>query len=187
MEKLLELDLALFRFGNEGLVNPIFDFIMPLITVEKHLLPLYFLALAILMWKGGRTGRIVGVSLIITAIVSDQVSSNFLKSLVGRLRPCHELIDLRLLINCGGGKSFPSSHAVNNFAAAMVLSWHFRKYAWIFFSFAAVIAFTRVYCGVHYPLDITAGAIIGTGIGYVMMLLKEQIAKRYEFARIKQT
>lgn len=179
METLLSIDLQIFRFCNEMIANPILDFLMPLITKEKHLVPVYIVGMILLLWKGGRTGRIVVFTLIITAIVSDQISSNFLKKLIGRPRPCHELLDLRLLINCGSGKSFPSSHAVNNFAAAMVLGWHYRKQAWIFFTIAAMVAFSRVYCGVHYPLDITGGAIIGTAIGYSMVLLKEKLMQRY--------
>lgn len=165
METLFGIDLYLFKLFNQTLVNPIFDVIMPFITKEKHLLPIYAIALFILMWKGGRRGRIVALLLIITVIISDQISSTFLKSVIGRLRPCHELVDVRLLINCGSGKSFPSSHAVNNFAVAMVLIGFFRRFWFIFLSLAILIAYTRVYCGVHYPSDVLGGAVIGTLIG----------------------
>ena len=185
METLLNIDLELFRWGNQVLIHPILDFLFPLITKEKNALPVYFLALALLLWKGGRTGRIVGITLIITAIVSDQISSNFLKNLVGRLRPCQELVDVRLLINCGSGKSFPSSHAVNNFAAAVILAWHYRKHAWIFITIAAMMAYSRVYCGVHYPIDIFAGTIIGISVAFAILFVKSQLAQKFKFVRIE--
>lgn len=167
METLFGIDLYLFKLLNQTLVNPIFDAVMPFITKEKYLLPVYAIILFFLIWKGGRRGQIVALILIITVIISDQISSSVIKSIVGRLRPCHELIDVRLLVGCGRGKSFPSSHAVNNFAAAIVLTGFFRRYWYIFLGVASLIAYTRVYCGVHYPSDVLAGAIIGSIIGFL--------------------
>lgn len=179
MENLLNIDIEIFKLFNQVLINPFLDFLMPLITKEKNIVPVYIVALVLLVWKGGRKGRIVAAILVVTAIVSDQVSSNFLKSYFGRLRPCQELIDVRLLINCGSGKSFPSSHAVNNFAAAMVLSWHYKRYSAIFFSVAAMVAFSRVYCGVHYPSDIIGGTIIGCLMGFLMIYVYKKLSEKY--------
>ncbi|HPU24129.1 MAG TPA: phosphatase PAP2 family protein [Candidatus Kapabacteria bacterium] len=179
METLFGIDLYLFKLFNQAFVNPIFDAIMPIITKEKNLLPVYAIALFILIWKGGRRGQIVALLLIITVVISDQLSSTVIKNFVGRLRPCHELIDVRLLVNCGSGKSFPSSHAVNIFAAAILLSGFFRRYWYIFISIAIIIAYTRVYCGVHYPSDVIAGAIIGSVIGYLCYRLFLVIKNKY--------
>lgn len=179
METLLGIDLYLFKLFNQAFVNPVFDVIMPIITKEKYLLPVYAIALFILIWKGGRRGQIVALLLIITVVISDQFSSSVIKNLVGRLRPCHELIDVRLLITCGSGKSFPSSHAVNNFAAAVLLSGFFKRYWYVFVSIAIIIAYTRVYCGVHYPSDVIAGAIIGAMIGYLCYKLYIVIINKF--------
>jgi undecaprenyl-diphosphatase len=78
---------------------------------------------------------------------------------------------VHLLVHCGGGKSFPSSHAANNFGAATILTYFYRKIAWIFFSLAALVAFSRVYVGVHYPFDVLAGAILGMAISAILLLI----------------
>lgn len=181
MDFLLNLDLQMFRAVNYGMANPIMDFIMPIITREKFLLPVYILGLVLLAWKGGRKGRIVAIVLVVGAIISDQLSSNLIKDLVGRLRPCQNLVDLRLLVPCGSGKSFPSSHSVNNFAAAIVLMHYYRKYTAVFLVVASIVAFSRIYVGVHYPLDVLGGAIIGSLIGMLVVLLKNLINKQYKF------
>lgn len=182
METLFGIDLYLFKLFNQTLINPIFDATMPFLTKEKHLIPVYAIILFILMWKGGRRGQIVALILVVTVLISDQLSSTVIKTLVGRLRPCQELIDVRLLVNCGSGKSFPSSHAVNNFAAAVVLIGFFRRYWYIFLAIASLIAYTRVYCGVHYPSDVLAGAVIGSIIGLLCYRAFIFIKNKYNIA-----
>jgi undecaprenyl-diphosphatase len=74
-------------------------------------------------------------------------------------------------VPCGGGKSFPSSHAVNNFAMAFLMSRLYpgaRKYL---FGFACLVGFSRVYVGVHYPADVLSGALIGMGIAWCVLAL----------------
>jgi undecaprenyl-diphosphatase len=71
------------------------------------------------------------------------------------------LQNVHLLVSCGSGFSFPSSHAVNNFAAALILAFFFPQNKWWFFGFAALVAFSRVYVGVHYLFDVIGGAVIG--------------------------
>jgi undecaprenyl-diphosphatase len=68
-------------------------------------------------------------------------------------------------VHCGAGKSFPSSHASNNFFAATALSSYFPRGKYFFYTIATLIALSRVFVGVHYPIDITTGAILGTMIG----------------------
>jgi undecaprenyl-diphosphatase len=84
----------------------------------------------------------------------------------------HENINF-LAKYCGANGSFPSSHAVNHFAFATYAFVSLRKissYFWILFIWAAIISISQVYVGVHYPLDIICGAILGFSIGYFISL-----------------
>lgn len=168
----------MFRFLNSGISNPVFDIIMPFLTdLNKHRFVLA-IVLALLLWmfiRGDRTMRLAAFWLVITIIISDQFSSSIIKYWFVRDRPCHVLHDVRLLVSCGSGYSFPSSHAVNNFAGALILAFFFPKAKWWFFGFAAAVAYSRVYVGVHYPLDVLGGAIIGLVCGGCTLLLYQAI------------
>jgi undecaprenyl-diphosphatase len=86
---------------------------------------------------------------------------------VGRLRPCNALDaeHCRLLVGASSAKSFPSAHAANSFAMATVASWGYRKLAPLFFLVAAIVAYSRIYVGLHYPLDALGGAALGILLG----------------------
>jgi undecaprenyl-diphosphatase len=165
---LLEMDRSLFYFCNQGLRNWLFDAIFPFLT-DLNRKPVALVIVGILwlllLTKGGRHGRIAAMLLIPTIALSDQLNSSVLKFLIERARPCNELADVHLLVGCGSGYSFPSSHAVNNFAGAIVLAYFLPRWTWAFFTFAALVAFSRVYVGVHYPSDVLGGAVIGLFIG----------------------
>ncbi|MEX1277299.1 MAG: phosphatase PAP2 family protein [Bacteroidota bacterium] len=171
---LFSLDLSLFWFGNRTLQNPLFDLLMPFVT-DLNKKPVALVVAAILwlflLVKGGKQGRIAALLLIPTIALGDQLNSSVLKHMVERIRPCHTLPDIHLLVSCGSGYSFPSSHAVNNFAAALVLAYFERKWTWAFFTFAGTVSFSRVYVGVHYPSDVLAGALIGLLVGLFILLL----------------
>ena len=169
---LLEFDRSLFYFCNQSMRNWLFDIVFPFLTdLNRKPVALVIVGLlwVLLLLKGGRHGRIAALLLIPTIALSDQLSSSVLKFIIERARPCHELANVHLLVGCGSGYSFPSSHAVNNFAGALVLSYFLPRWTWAFFSFAALVAFSRVYVGVHYPSDIIGGAIIGMIIGAAVL------------------
>lgn len=154
----------LFRWGNEALANPVFDWFFVFITEVKNWYIVYAVALLSLMWFGKKRGVVTVLLLILTIVLSDQISSFVVKPLVDRLRPCHVLEHVRLLVGCGGGKSFTSSHATNNFAMAVLILHFWPKAKWYLLVWAALVSFSRVYVGVHYPSDILGGALLGSGI-----------------------
>jgi membrane-associated phospholipid phosphatase len=111
---------------------------------------------------------------VITLTLTDQISSNLIKNLVERTRPCNETLlagQMRLLLNhCSGGYSFTSSHATNHFGFAMfvfiTLGQVLGRWRWMFLVWAMTIAYGQVYVGVHYPLDVLCGSLLGCFIGY---------------------
>lgn len=168
---LYSIDLSLFYFINHTLSNPIFDKFFPFITSVNNWYIAYIILWSILFFKGGKLGKIASIGIILLIITSDQISSNLLKHLFERIRPCNSLDDVNLLVNRPRSFSFPSSHAVNNFAVAFYFYKLFPKLKWVLFIVAVLIAFSRPYVGVHYPSDILVGAFVGMGIGYIFGLL----------------
>ncbi len=179
MDLILTIDTSLFYFFNHSLANPIFDWLMPFITSQKNWYPIYLLLILFLIIKYKMQGLWIVIAMILAVGLGDFINSHIIKEVVGRLRPCKTLDDVRLLVGCGSGKSFTSSHAVNNFGMAFVLAYYFKKYRWIFYTIAGLVAFSRVYVGVHYPLDVLAGSLLGTGFGYVAIILTDRISSLF--------
>jgi undecaprenyl-diphosphatase len=185
MGYLQNLDIALFRFVNGSLQNSVLDFVMPLITnLNRHtsVLIAVGLLLILLFVKGGRNGKYAVIVLIFGILFSDQLNSSVAKFILARPRPCHTLAYVHLLVGCGSGYSFPSSHAVNTFCGAVILAFFFPKAGKWLYTFAVIVAFSRVYVGVHYPSDVVGGAVIGICCGLIMIgmfLLAEYLTMRY--------
>lgn len=177
---LYQIDTSVFYFVNHTLSNSLFDKFFPFITEVKHWYLVYVIFLLLLIFKGGKLGRISALMVIILITVTDQFSASFLKNLIGRIRPCNELPDVNILAGCTGSFSFPSAHAVNNFAVAVFFSMLFPKYKWPLFLTAFLLALSRVYVGVHYPSDIIGGALIGSAFGYLFAKFALYINKFFQ-------
>ena len=107
------------------------------------------------------------LTLAATIALNDASSHYILKEGIARLRPCHVLPDLEMIIRCSNSFSFPSNHASNTFAAATLISLCFRNTTFLAIAFALLVCYSRVYLKVHYPSDILGGAIYGSLIGYL--------------------
>jgi undecaprenyl-diphosphatase len=181
MDFLLNIDTNLFYFINVDLANSLFEDFFPFITDIKNW---YLLILCGLLWcivKDGTRGRLFVPAIILAILISDQVSSELIKEAVARPRPCHTLDDINLLVNCGRGYSFTSSHAANSFMAATFISSFYKKYAWAMYTMAGLIAFSRVVVGVHYPLDIVCGTIVGLTLGFAWSYTCRWIISKTKF------
>lgn len=180
------IDESLFTFFNGTLGNAVGDAVWPVITDYDRILPVRLLLVALwvlLLWKGGRRGRTVALLIIPLLVITDRISSGVLKDLFARPRPCHSvdgdpiMQGIRLLVDCGPGKSFPSSHAVNNTALAVLFSRYFSRWRWAFFLWAGLVAFSRIAVGVHYPSDVIGGALVGAFLAMVVIRSWELLEK----------
>jgi len=187
MDFLYSIDQGIFLFLNGTLSNPVGDILWPLITDYDKLLPVRIILLFVWLWlliKGGRTGRAAALLLIPLLFISDKLNSEVLKELFDRPRPCHEIAGghivhgVRLLVNCGPGNSFPSSHAVNNFAVAFLFAFFYPRFRSVFFGWACLIALSRPFVGVHYPSDILGGALVGIMISYLVVWVWRRLQTR---------
>lgn len=164
-------DTGLFRVLNQSLANPLFDWLMPLLSGNRLFLPLAALAAAGWLWKGGRRGRVFVLALVLALAVADGFVCNTIKKAVQRPRPCVTLPETRLLVGCSKSGSLPSAHAANWFAAVAVTFVFYRRRWWLVGLAASAVGFSRIYNGVHYPADVLAGAALGAGAGFATVWL----------------
>jgi undecaprenyl-diphosphatase len=173
MTELLHFDEMLFHLVNSGCRNGFFDWLMPLLRDKYFWAPFYVFVGSFLLINFKKKGLVLILALVLAVGLSDNLNSQFLKKNVQRLRPCQVLEpskDMHLLVPCGTGFSFPSTHAANHFAMAVFLSLAlgpvFRWARIPLLAWAATVAFAQVYVGVHFPLDVTFGGLFGALVGW---------------------
>lgn len=166
-------DQWLFVQINSNWTSDFLNSIFPWWRDSNASIPLYFfLVLFALINFGWRVWPWV-LFFILTVALTDQLSSQLIKGLVQRPRPCNDeemrFFVKALLGGCSGTYSFPSSHATTHFGMACFIYFtmkpYFKKWGYLFFFWAATVAYGQVYVGVHYPLDVLGGAILGSLIG----------------------
>lgn len=166
-------DQWLFLKINNEWTNSFLDNVIPWWRDSNTWVPLYFFLLLFAFANFGWRVWPWVVFFILTVALTDQLSSTIIKSWIARPRPCSDnefAYHVRLLLGgCSGGYSFPSSHATNHFGMACYIFYtmrdYFKKWSYAFFFWAATIAYGQVYVGVHYPVDIIGGALIGSLVG----------------------
>ncbi len=167
MDIFYSIDLSIFYFFNHTISTGFLDRFFSIITNVQNWYIAYIILIGILFFKGGRIGKLAAVGIIFLIIVTDQTGYRLLKEFFQRARPCIVLPDALLPTGCTGAYSFPSNHALNNFAAAAFFTKLFSGYKTVLFVTASLVAISRVYLGLHYPSDIIAGAAIGMVFGYI--------------------
>lgn len=175
MEELIAFDQYIFEIINGHTHNAVLDWLMPIWREKSTWIPFYLALTVFLGYKYRKAGLYLILGLALSVGLADTISSKVIKPAVHRLRPCNdpEIKDeVQLLVHCGSGYSFTSSHAANHFAVAAFLSLtlglHYRRIRWPLHLWAASIALGQVYVGVHYPLDILMGAFLGLIIGNIV-------------------
>lgn len=175
LERIIHIDKQLFFEVNECMRNDLFDLLMPLFRDKFFWIPLYILIVFLIVRQYKLKALYVVGFALLALLLADQISASVIKPLVGRLRPCNDASISSLVNNsvgCGSGFSFVSSHATNHFALAMFFISIFirpsNSYYVImpFLFWATLISFAQVYVGVHFPLDVICGGLLGMALGY---------------------
>ena len=175
MDLLYSIDVAIFRFINDNLSNPLFgqaegEGLMPFLSWNSFFIPGVILFALWMIVKGGTKGRIFVAMMLLTISIGDGVICNELKDAFGRDRPFKVVEDINLLVGKGGSGSMPSSHTANWFSA-MTVAFLFYRRSWRFMlPMSLLIGFSRVYVGVHYPSDVLVGALLGIGYATAIVL-----------------
>ena len=180
MDWLQALDVALFRIANSACANAFFDWLMPILSDDKFFFPFIGIGAIGLLWKGARRGRVL-VCLLLLGVLGDVLICDTIKKSVARQRPFAAIGSVRQKNYQKPGytmtpaevakppsegfarRSMPSGHAFNSFCAAMLVLLFYRRAGWCLLVFAAGVAFSRVYNGVHFPSDVIAGGLLGAG------------------------
>jgi len=179
-----QLDTELFLFLNR-LHVPWLDPVMWFLSLTKVWIPLYLLLAGWVIYRYRRLSWVVLLAIGLTIVLSDRISSGVIKPAVCRLRPSHEpaLRDKVYIVNDyrGGKYGFVSSHAANTFALAMLMSLLVRKRRWVvlFFLWAFLVSYSRIYLGVHYPGDILGGALVGMVCAYIVFRAMQYLPRSY--------
>lgn len=179
MKNLIDFDKWLFVKINRDGANSLFDAIMPFFRQTYFWFPFYLLILTFVISNFKSKAFTWILSIGIATGLCDVISSRFFKPMVGRIRPCNDpelSANLHMLAGyCGGNGSFTSSHAANHFGMAvflfLTLKHLFGNWCYLFFVWAATVCYAQVYVGVHFPLDVLGGALLGSILGYIAAMI----------------
>ncbi len=173
-EYLFSIDKFFFLLVNSYCSNAFLDLVFTTITEAKFwIIPA--IAGVVFFVKHERRKAVVVLGLaVITVAVTDPLSSQILKPIFGRHRPCHPdffIAGGNFLAGMRTSLSFPSSHAMNMFAQAALFSCFYPSKTLVFYGFALMIGISRIYVGVHFPSDILGGALFGILTAYLIYMI----------------
>jgi len=163
---LLTKDLQLFRFIQLQVKCRLLDILMPQITKFGGAVFVSLVTLSFLLSTSSLYYQL-GLKLLFS-LGSSHLMVQLLKHLTNRLRPYEQFKELDLNPSVLGTYSFPSGHSTAAFCLAQMLAFYFPAGSLIFFLLASLVAGSRVYLGVHYPLDVVIGAGIGISFAYLI-------------------
>lgn len=182
----VSLDLRILRFFNVDVADPRLDSFWLFVT-QMHKQPLISFgvvpvlvgaAVYIYRWEAVKVLVAVGIAI----ALADTIAYRGIKQFIERPRPFENPVTATWLrkIGTAHGPSFPSNHTANTFAAAVVLSWYFRRGRALFYTLAIAVAISRVALGVHYPSDVFAGMILGYIVG---LLVTSELGKQMRVSK----
>ena len=173
----MSLNIDLFYLINNGFANPAFDVIMPHISDCGGFVTLLVICvLAILVLRHYKRQRYLEIAkMCLYALVLSGLIAACLKLAYHSPRPFTVLENVRQLTIPTEPNSFPSGHTSSTFSVVSVLVWTLREnkaVVCLLVLFAFLLAFSRIYVGVHYPFDVLVGAIVGVSSGAIVLKLK---------------
>lgn len=199
-------DLELLRLINREWTSPALDWMMPVVSNVSLWIPVFVLAAAIIAIRGGRRGWLMLASIAAAIGIGDVWIDQSLKHIVQRPRPrdamegvrVHELAHPKHGLERffpashvrhgkpgthAQGNSFPSSHASNMFALATVIFMFHRRWGIAAAGIASLVAYSRIYCGSHWPSDMPPSALLGIAVGWLVANLITCLVKRLGWLR----
>jgi undecaprenyl-diphosphatase len=203
LERLRELDQWLMLRLNRGFTCAFLDHTLPTVTTFAAWVPLLAVAAALLLWRGSFSVRAFIICAALAALLCEALVGGPLKKLAGRLRPFQVMPEIvkrslpaakpRMLalfrapvietakIAAPGtrGDSLPSSHVVNMFAVTAVAFAFIGRWGWCVAGVAALVAGSRIYCGVHWPGDIALSAPLGLLCGWLFTRLASLLWRQH--------
>jgi len=182
LEKILSLDTELFVYLN-GLGSETFDGFWLMITKQYNWIPLFLLLLYLIYKKlGAKQSMYLLLFVAILLVLTDQ-TANLFKNGFQRLRPCNnpEINSFIRIVQSRNSFSFFSGHATSSMGVATFLYLIFKKdfkYFWLLFLWPLIFAYSRIYLGLHYPLDIISGYFCGAILAFLMFKFYKIVQKR---------
>ncbi len=174
LQELLRWDRELFNKVNGQWTNSFFDTLLPYTRNANIWVPVYLFFIVFALINFRRNGMYWVLGAVLTVATSDLISSWGIKELIFRIRPCRDEAlagHVRFLVQyCPKSSSFVSSHAANHFAMSLFIFLTLKdfmgKWLALVFLWAFIVSYAQVYVGVHYPIDVICGSLVGMFIGY---------------------
>lgn len=182
---MLDWDYQLFEWINQNGTYSLFDHVLPFIREKNNWIPLYGFFIFFAIFRMKAKSWIWMVCIIAGVGMTDAIGNYGFKKTFERPRPCHKesLVEARLLVTCGSGYSFTSNHAANHmFLAIFLSSTLFLSFRWVHYLllfWAIAIGYAQIYVGVHYPLDVGGGWILGIITGNIWILIYRKVNKAH--------
>ena len=187
LTNLQNIDTTLFLTINGSFSHYVLDqFFLVVTEPVYYILPAVLVGLYFLRTNWKKTLLVVSLAAT-TVILTDTICDEFLKPFFNRPRPCHPDLMVqgaRCIAGLKTSFSFPSAHAMNIFAQATLFTFLYPAKSGFFFLFAIVIGVSRIYLGVHYPLDVAGGALMGGAVAALVYTTYILIRKKYSFVAV---
>jgi undecaprenyl-diphosphatase len=168
LDALLVWDERIFRLLNGDWLHPILDRLLPFVSDPRTFTLPCIVAAVVIVLVGRLRGLRFLVLAVATVVVADAIGTHIFKYSFLRARPCISLTDVTLLMGCTNLPSFPSNHAVNTSALATLAVLYMPRLWLPATALVWLVGYSRVYVGVHYPLDVLAGIVLGIVVALVL-------------------